>query len=187
VAEAYTFYFAPEIELSVVSECWHAPDRLSVVKRELDPAVHLTQPHLRWILEALDLAYRELGAVNFEIVVQVLREMHHLEDCGGLEGLNEVYKAAAYGRDPVRDQKIFDAELAMLKQYAINRKVDPPHPPDFFTRGQLVLYPNKTKHFDSQPDATGEGKIGGRCYRATAWLESDQHGQEFFKVSLTPK
>jgi hypothetical protein len=44
VAEAHTFYFAPEIEASVLSECWHEPDRLATLKREPDPTVHFTRP-----------------------------------------------------------------------------------------------------------------------------------------------
>jgi hypothetical protein len=183
VSENHTFYYAVEIEASIVSECWHCPERLSVIYRELDPQVHFTQPHLRWILEALDLAYRQLGTVNFETAVQVLREMNRLEDCGGLDGVNQVYKLAELGRDPVRDQKIFDSELAMLKAYAINRATEPPRAPDFFTSSKATLYLNKVKRSDSVPDYLGELQFKGRRYSVKIWRSLDG---EFLNLSLQP-
>lgn len=188
MSEAHTFYFAPEIEAAIVSVCWHEPDRLATVYRELDPAVHFTQSHCRWLLEAVDLAYRDLGCVNFETVIQVLRETGHLEDCGGLEGANQVYGLEEYGRDdPVRNEKIFRHYLEMLKTYAVHRSQVPPRPVYAFTAGWLVLHPNKAKISQGGPDALGEGKIAARSYNASMWVESDEHGQKIFKVSLTPK
>jgi hypothetical protein len=56
-----TFIFAREIEVSTVSTLWHQPARLPEFLRIIDPLVHLTQPHLRHILEAITLAHGELG------------------------------------------------------------------------------------------------------------------------------
>lgn len=182
------FYYAPEIEAALVSTCWHQPEWLATVYRELDPAIHLSQPHLRWLLEAIDLAYRDLGCVNFEVVIQVLRETGHLEDCGGLEGANQVYGLEEYGReDPVRNEKIFQHYLQMLKTYAVHRKMEPARLPYVFTSGSLVLHQNKVKASQNGPDALGEGKLAARSYAAAMWIEIDEHGQKVFKVRLTPK
>src|ERR1700757_5192333 len=60
-----TLTYAPEIEAAMLGILWRQPERLAVIKRELDPTVHFVQPALRYLLEAIDLAYRELGAVDF--------------------------------------------------------------------------------------------------------------------------
>jgi hypothetical protein len=183
-----TFYFAPEIEQAVVSLCWHEPERLAQLYRDFDLVVHIGQPHLRIILEAINQAYGHLNTTDWASVVQLIRELGKLEHVGGLEGLNEVYQAQFYGRDNTeRTEKIWADYLRLLRYYAENRKEVPPRPPDFFTSGILRLYPNKTKTLPTQPDATGEGKIGGKLYRATAWLEPDKYSQHFFKVDLIPK
>jgi hypothetical protein len=188
VAEAHTFYYAPEIEAALVSFAWHEAERLATIYRELDPAIHLSQPHLRWLLDAIDLAYRDLGCVNFEVVIQVLRETGHLEDCGSLEGANQVYGLEEYGReDSIRNEKIFRHYLEMLKTYAVHRKIVPPRPVYVFTSGSLVLHQNKVKTFQNGPAAIGEGKIAGRSYCAAMWIQIDEHGQKIYKVSLTPK
>jgi hypothetical protein len=188
VSEAYTFIYAPEIEAALVSTVWHQPEWLATVYRELDPTVHLSQPHIGYLLAAIDLAYRDLGCVNFEVVIQVLRETGHLEDCGDLEGANQIYGLEEYGReDAVRNEKIFRHYLEMLKTYAVHRDQVPPRPVYAFTGGWLALHPNKVKTFQHGPEALGEGKIAGRAYRASMWIESDEHGQKIFKVSLTPK
>jgi hypothetical protein len=184
-----TFLFAPEIEQTIVSLLWHQPDRLPGFMRDLDPAVHITQPHLRKILEAISVAWGELGAdLDWPIVIQIIRELGHFEDCGGLEGLDEVYRAAEYGySDRVLADQIFGHYLQMLRHYAQNRQADPPRKPDFFTRGALRLFPNKNKKSDSAPDAVGDGKIAGKLYSASAWIESDAFGQKIFKINLVPK
>jgi hypothetical protein len=186
--EQHTFYFAPEIEAGLVSIAWHEPERLGTIYRELDPAIHITQPHLCWLLEAIDLAYRDLGCVNFEVVIQVLRETGHLEDCGELEGVNQVYGLEEYGReDPGRNEKIFRHYLEMLKTYAVHRKMEPARLPHVFTSGSLVLHQNKVKTSQNSPEAIGEGKIAGRSYRTSMWIQTDEHGQKIFKVSLMPE
>jgi hypothetical protein len=188
VSEAHTFVYAPEIEAALVSTVWHQPEWLATVYRELDPAIHWSQPHLRWLLEAIDLAYRDLGCVNFEVVIQVLRETGHLEDCGGLDGVNQIYGLEEYGReDAVRNGKIFRHYLEMLKTYAVHRSQVPPRPVYAFTSGSLVLHQNKVKTSQNSPEAIGEGKIAGRSYRTSMWIQTDEHGQKIFKVSLMPE
>lgn len=167
-----TFVFAPEIETAFVSICFHQPERCGAAYRELDPQVHFIQPHLRHILEAIDLAYRELGVADWPSVIQVLREQGRLEACGGLDGVNAVY--IAHTPTPVTG-RIFDHYLDMLKDYAINRSADPPQNTYRFTGGSLALYPNKNQRKPTDPDFLGDGKIAGRQYRAAVWKSGETY------------
>jgi hypothetical protein len=184
VAIPYTY--APEIEAEVVSEIWHCPERIAELRRAINPEVHLLSPHLRRILEAIEHCYAQLGEVSFPTVVQVLRETGRIEDVGGVDGVNEIYKLGAYDRNEKRCKSIFASEVEMLKTYAQNREQTPPGRLDFFTRGQLVLRWNKLKKSPSQPDAVGEGKIAGRHYRAAAWVETSQGQEQIFRITLNP-
>jgi DnaB-like helicase N terminal domain len=176
-----SFAFAPEIEQALVSLCFYNPDRIGVVYRELDPDVHFTQPHLRQILEAIDLAYRELCEHDFASVVTVLREQGRLEACGGLPGLNSVFEQYRYGfSSPEGEQEIFSHYIEMLKAYALGRETN--QPVYRFNRGDIRLVPNKTKHSDSAPDYIGEGKVAGCLYRVAEWINSQGHF-----LSLIPK
>src|SRR4029077_15017363 len=71
-APPLSFHFAPEIEQALVSLCFYAPERIAVLKRELDVEVHFTRPELRNILEAIQLAYYELGQSDFASVITTL-------------------------------------------------------------------------------------------------------------------
>jgi hypothetical protein len=176
-----SFAFAPEIEQALVSLCFYNPDRIGVVYRELDPDVHFTQPHLRQILSAIDLAYRELGDHDFASVVTVLREQGQLEACGGAAGVNQVFEEYRYGcSSPEAEQEIFSHYIEMLKAYALGRETN--QPVYRFNRGDIRLVPNKTKHSESAPDYVGEGKIAGRAYRVAEWINSGGHF-----LSLIPK
>lgn len=188
-SEPATFFFAPEIELSTVSILWHQPHRLGGFLRDLDPLVHLAQPYLRKIVEALLIAWGELGPdLDWATVVQIIRELGAFEQCGGIQGLDEVYSAAQYGfEDQARSDKIFGHYVQMLRTYAQNREADPPRVPDYFTRGVINLYPNENKKGAGAPDAIGEGKIAGKLYRATASPQSDGTGRKFLKITLVPK
>jgi hypothetical protein len=186
--EIDTCYFAPEIEQSVVSLLWHEPERLAGFYRDFDLGLHIGQIHLHIILDAINQAYGELGTTDFATVAQIVRELGKLTTIGGLDGLNQVYTAQLYGReDRSRTDKIWTEYLRLLRYYAQNRKQDPPRQTDFFTKGWLKLYPNKTKYSELSPDATGTGKIAGRTYLATARLELDPLGEEFFNISLILK
>jgi hypothetical protein len=179
-------YAPEEIEAEIVSECWHAPERIAELRRAINPETHLLSPHLRRILEAIEHCYAQLGEVSFPTVVQALRETGCIEHAGGLDGVNEIYKIAAYDRDEERCTRIFTHEVAMLKTYAQNREQSPPSAPDFFTRGQVVLRWNKLKKNPSQPDATGEGSIASRHYRAAAWVEIGHGKEQVLRITLTP-
>jgi hypothetical protein len=177
-----TFQFAPEIEQSVVSLCFYAPERIAVLKRELDPNVHFTRPELRFVLAAIELAYRELGVNDFASVIQTLRELGRLEDCGGAPGVNQVFEEYRYGfSSPQAQEEIFLHYLDMLKRYALARSSNTNLL--FFNRGDLLLKPNKTKASPHSPDYIGNGKIAGKPYCARAYQSKDGN----LCVSLLPK
>src|SRR5258707_11613106 len=122
-----TFIFAPEIEQALVALCFQAPHRVATVYRELDPAVHITDQKLRFILEAIDLAYRELGLSDFASVIQVLRELGHFEDCGGVIGGKAVFEEYPYGvRSPGAAEEIFSHFPPTLKTHFPKCALDPP-------------------------------------------------------------
>jgi hypothetical protein len=183
-----TFHFAPEIEQSLVSLCFYAPERIALLKRELDPRVHFTRPELRHILEAIDLAYRELGSTDFASVIQTLRELGRLEDCGGPCGVNAVFEEYRYGlSSPDALEQIFAYYIEMLKAYAQARSNQPPVNVYRFLRGDITLVKNKTRTTDRCPDWIGEGKVAGRTYRASAFGNQDKNGQSVLAISLCPK
>jgi hypothetical protein len=177
-----TFNFAPEIEQSLVSLCFYAPERIALVYRQLDPALHITRPELRHILEAIDLAYRELGLRDFASLIQILRELGHLEACGGPPGVNAVLEEYRYGFScPQAEAEIFDHYLDMLKRYALARSSN--SIVLFFNRGDLLLTPNKIKASPHSPDYIGIGKVAGKPYSARAYQSKDGN----LCVSLLPK
>jgi hypothetical protein len=176
-----TFQFAPEIEQSMVSLCFFDPGRIAVLRRELDPKVHFTRPELRHILEAIELAYGELGMSDFATVICVLRELGHLQDCGGVRGVNAIFEEYRYGfSSPQAQAEIFAHYIEMLKAYALGRQTV--QSVFRFNRGDITLLPNKLKRSPASPDFIGEGKVAGRCYRAAEWINSGGHC-----VSLLPK
>jgi len=177
-----SFHFAPEIEQSLVSLCFYAPERIATLKRELDPKVHFTDPKLRFILEAIELAYRELGTNDFASVIQTLRELGRLDACGGPSGVNAIFEEYRYGfSSPQAQQEIFDHYLDMLKRYAVARSSNTNLL--FFNRGDLVLTLNKAKATPRSPDYIGNGKVAGKPYSATAYQSKDGN----LSVSLLPK
>jgi hypothetical protein len=183
-----TFQFAPEIEQSMVSLCFYAPERIAVLKRELDPQVHFTRPELRHILEAIELAYRELGASDFASVICVLRELRRLEDCGGVERVNAIFEEYRYGfSSPEALEEIFAHYIEMLKAYAQARSNQPQVNVYRFLRGDITLVKNKTRSTDRCPDWIGEGKVAGHTYRASAFSNQDKNGQSVLAISLCPK
>jgi DnaB-like helicase N terminal domain len=177
-----TFHFAPEIEQSLVSLCFYAPERIAMLKRELDPQVHITRPELRHILEAIELAYRELGESDFASVISTLRELGRLEDCGGAPGVNQVFEEYRYGfSSPRAQEQIFAHYIEMLKRYAVARSSNSNLL--FFNRGDLLLTPNKAKQSPHSPDYIGQGKVAGKPYSARAYQSMDGN----LCVSLLPK
>jgi len=183
-----TFQFAHEYEQSLVSLCFYAPERIAIIKRELDPQIHITRPELRFVLEAIELAYRELGSSDFASVICVLRELGRLEVCGGAQGVNAVFEEYRYGFSSQEAQEeIFTHYIEMLKAYALARANQPQVNVYRFVRGDLRLVKNKTRSSERCPEWIGEGKIAGRIYRATGFSNHDKNGQSVLSISLCPK
>lgn len=179
--------FCAEIELSCISLCWHEPERLPEFLRELDPALHIFERHLRLILDAINLSYGELGATDWATVIQCVREAGTYEECGGLDGLNEVYQKMEYRSSGDDTDRIFRHYIDCLKEYARARKSDPPPAVHMFTSGKLVMRGNKNKRLENSPDSLGEGSIAGRRYEARGWRRTGADGQPFYDITLIPK
>jgi hypothetical protein len=113
-----TFHWVPEIEQATVSILWHEPERVAEFLREIDPAVHLYQPSLRIILEAIGIAYGELNCADWATVVEVVRELGHFGNAAG-SGLMR-FTATMDCRTP-----IFFAGISW-KDYALARQAIPP-------------------------------------------------------------
>lgn len=177
-----TFVFASQIEDATVSILWHEPTRLGAFLRDLDLSLHLTQPALRVIVQALAIVHSESGTCDFELVVQTIRELGNFEDVGGLEGLNRIYALKEFRADQETTEAVFGEYLRLLKAYAEHRKDDPPTMPYRFARGEIQLIENKNNPTGTRPDYLGTGKIAGKTYQATA-----RRSKDGILVSLFPK
>jgi DnaB-like helicase N terminal domain len=156
-------YYAAEVEAALLPLLWHEPDLLGTTLRRLDPATHFVSPAHRWILEAIGIVYGDQGCCDFALVVQVLRELGRLEDCGGLEGLNALY-SQNWGYCSLLPEYV-----AILKEYATQRGVDPCRPVYHYASGSGNLGPNKLKTEQKHPTYTGSMKLCGRRYELHGW------------------
>jgi hypothetical protein len=166
-------HYAAEIERAMVSLLWHEPERCSQFFQQLDPALHLREPRSRIIAKAINLAFGELGTTDWATVIQVVRELGQYEECGGAEGLNEIYVAKAFRSSKEASDLLFAHYMEMLKTYAKARASKEDFPVARFVGGSGQLSPNKNKRYDSNPDFLGTIKITGHLYRAAAWLGTD--------------
>jgi DnaB-like helicase N terminal domain len=156
-------YYAAEVEVALISLLWHEPDLLGITLRQLDPAAHLVVPAHRWILEAVQIVYGENSCCDFALVVEVLRELGRLEDCGDLQGLNALY-SQNWGY-----RSLLPEYVAILKEYATQRGVDPHRPVYRYAGGSGNLGPNKLKTQQKHPTYTGSMKLCGRRYELQGW------------------
>jgi hypothetical protein len=178
-----TFHFAPEIEQSLVSLCFYAPERIAVLKRKLNLDVHFTRPELRHILVAIELAYGELGMSDFASVIQTLRELGRLEDCGAPSGVNAIFEEYRYGfSSPQAQEEIFAHYIEMLQAYAIARQSPQSLPVYHFSGGKGTTVPNKLKRSERDPDETGAVLVAGKKYAVALW-----RNPEFTNFRLSPQ
>lgn len=167
-------YYSPEVEEALVTLCWHKPQLLPYVLRQIAPQVHIMQDHLRFILEAVQLSQDLLGETTFETVVQALREDNHFEACGELIGLNAIYgRSWDSAIDGANAQKILDYYIELLKRYATKREQRDPTKIVIFSGGKGTLELNKAKANPKAPDYVGTALIRGRKYRRVGWISAD--------------
>jgi len=122
-----TLSWAEEVERALLAILWWHPLLIGLVRRELDPSIHLTLPKHRYILEAIEIAFREIGDVTWETVVQVILEIPKaFDECGGKEGLNEVYTDQGhYPSGPRNPEPIVAEYIRFLKACAIQQESIP--------------------------------------------------------------
>jgi hypothetical protein len=171
-AEAGYNDYSAEIETACASLLWHHPEWLAQFLREHDPQVVFFQPHLRQVVEAVNIAYGEVGLADWPTVVKVVRELDAYRQCGELDGLNEIYSAALPTSLDL-DARCFAHYCDMLRRYASARG----HQVRLFcfVRGDFILEPNPSKKSDCAPDWVGTGKFSGRLCKALAYRAAGGH------------
>jgi hypothetical protein len=169
--------WAVEIEQSLVALLWQCPEQIGVVRHELDERIHITQPRIRHVLDAIEWAYRGMGCVSWAMVVG---ELCHVpgafQECGGKAGLNEIFTDGDHLVLGTRDPEPFIAYyIDFLKKAAVVRGVDPSAPVLDHTTGYGFLRRNKAATTSKHPFAKGNIPrccCGRRCAVA-AWLDDD--------------
>jgi hypothetical protein len=153
-----TLHWAVEIERSLLAILWWLPEFIGLVRRELDPSIHFTLPCHRHILEAISIAYSEIGDVTWETVVQAILEMPGaFDECGGKEGLNEVFTDEGhYPFGPRNPEPIVAEYIRVLKNCAIQRGIDPTKPVLHYTVARGILQLNKLATKPEHPTITGK-------------------------------
>lgn len=167
--ERHTFTFCEEIEESLVSVLWHKPEHMTTFLQQCNPAFHLSQPHCQMLTEAINLSYSDHGNATWANVLQTIREMGRLEDCGGKDGLNRIYSLHEVTE---HTDVILKDYIKSVKQYAINRAETPPKGTLLFTggRGVATLQQRQTNGFDTY---SGPAMIRGFRYQMQIQVPPD--------------
>lgn len=159
-------YYSPEVEEALVTLCWHKPELLPRVLRQINPSVHIMQEHLRFILEAVQLSQDLLNATDFATVVQALKEDGRFEACGELVGLDAIY-SRNWGYE-----SLLDYYIELLKLYATKRERRDPTPPVIFSGGKgTIHFKEKSDPLSKESDGDGLALIRGRKYRIVVWKD----------------
>jgi hypothetical protein len=168
---------APEIERALLAGLWHEPDRLPETMRWLSPNAHLSQPSLRLVLEAISRCYSELGAADFATVVECLRELGYLAECGGIEALDELYEACWY-------PPLWHLYGDFLRDLALRRAGEPHSPAPFFSGGSGCLSLNLVRKTELHPLYIGTARIRGHNYSIRGWSRGKEAGVELKFIPL---
>ena len=120
--------------------------------------------------------YQELGVGDWAAVIQVLREQNLLEEVGGLVLLDEVWRREGL-------PSALDFYIELLRDYAIQRGINPYEPVFHFTGGRVQLEPNRAWHRAGDPEYVGAARVAGLFYRARGWGQSDHK----VEVKLYPR
>ena len=165
-----TSYWADEIEMAVVSALWHNPHWIEFAARELDFSVHFSTPQYRTLLRAIWTIYNWTcfeGGPNYASVVHLLREWNQFEECGGHQGINEIFAYAYYNKG--RAEPILIDHIRLLREYAQARKTDPRKALRYYSGGRAIIRPNKLAKTEPTPYVVGEGVWGGIKFRVAGW------------------
>lgn len=178
-----TCLWQQEVEQSFVSTLWHHPEFIDVALLSIDPETHILNPVLRTVLEMICVVFWETGITDWALVLQALREIGAVEECGGLQGLNDVYtdnghfpEGRKYPEPSVREY------IRLLWYYQEQREQDPTKPVIRFSGGRGRLVPNRRAHRETDPSDLGEALIGGRRYRIAGWRDGDG-----LEIKFTPE
>jgi hypothetical protein len=146
-------------------------------------------PKHRYVLEAIEIAYREIGDVSWATVVRVICEIPGaFGECGAKEGLNEVFTDE--GHYPCGDcnpEPILKDHIRFLKACAIQRGIDPTKPVPHYTVGWGILRRNKLAISSQHPVATGNGNFLGHCLRLAGWPHGDEQMKLRFELERNTK
>ena len=171
-----TLRWGKEVERSLVAIVWHHPHFLWLVRKELDPADHFTLPAHRYILDAISVVCSDHDNVNWHTVVQAICEMPGaFEECGGKEGLNQIFTDDGHCPQGPCDPEPFVAEyIRFLKACAIQRGIDPGKPVLHYTVARGILQLNKLATKPEHPTITGKLYVPvPGTYSLAGWPQGD--------------
>ena len=160
-----SLHYAIEIEAALVTLCWHHPEVLPKVLQNLNPLVHISQPHLRHLLEAINRSYSELGATDWAATIDCLTDLGLLAECGEALTLDELYKNPGCS-------SLLDYYIERLQEFAVHRNILPGVFPSRFSGGFLTLSANPIKRKPTDPDLVGTASVAGKPYTVRGWSDS---------------
>lgn len=160
-------YYAPEVERALVSLLWHQPQQLPHVLQKLSPQ-DFSDWLCRLVIEAIALAYSEQGQVDFTMVVEILRELDQLENCGGLVSLESLYTVWDRLMDERHYEPLIDFYVGLLKVYAAQREPDAV-PLTGFTGGSGKI----VRQDQGKANFRGNVRICGKTYSVLGYLEAE--------------
>jgi hypothetical protein len=108
------FLFAPEIEEATVSMCWRDPVLFEQLWLRGNPEEFFGQRHCLEIMRAMKQCHEVVGALDFAMVVQCVRDRGMLEECGGVGELDRIYKMAEF---TPYTERVFYHHLERLDEY----------------------------------------------------------------------
>ena len=178
-----SWVYAPEIEKSLVSVLWHHPEYIDLVLLSIDPEVHILNPVLRTVLEMVCVVFWNTGTTDWALVVHAPREIDAIKDCGGLEGLNDIYTdGGLFPHGHNYPEPTVTEYMRLLHYYQEQRETDPTKPVIHYTGGRGRIVPNRRHRHDTDPSDLGQARIRGRNYRIVGWRDG-----EGLAIKFTPE
>jgi hypothetical protein len=177
-----SFHWCHEVELATVSGLWHHPEFFELAHEELDFDLHFTVPKHRTLLRAIEAIYSwscSEGIPNYTSVVHLIRETCQFEECGGHQGINEVFDYAYYNAGCYQEV-VLREHIRLLKEYAFARAIDPFKAVKYYSGGRATLRRNKLASHDRHSVIVGEGIWEGVRFRVAGW----PHGADKMALKL---